>query len=132
MSVSLLVQLQLGMFVAVSTLLLKCNAFPAGELELLPEHLPVILGRSHSADITIADGRLSRFHAKIQLNSAGQFELVDLDSTNLSIVNAQEVTCYVLRHRDQILLGDTEFEVEVRLPRFDPHDQTTKDLPRME
>ncbi len=92
----------------------------------------MIIGRSHSAEITIPDIRLSRRHAEIQVNSAGQFELVDLSSTNLTIVNTHDVTRHILRHGDQILLGDTEFEVELRLPKSDLHDQTTRDLPLME
>ena len=85
---------------------------------------------SHSADITIPDAQLSRRHAEIRMNSAGQFELVDLDSTNLSIVNTHDVSRHILSHGDQILLGETELEVELRLPRSDLHDQTTRDLPR--
>ncbi|MCH2200952.1 MAG: FHA domain-containing protein [Fuerstiella sp.] len=126
------VNLQMSFVVTVPTLVLKCNAFPAGEFALTPQRLPVILGRSHSADITIPDGRISRHHAKIRVNSVGQFELVDLDSTNLTIVNALDVNCYVLRHGDQILLGDTEFLVEMRVSRSDLLDQTTKDLPLMD
>lgn len=118
--------------VTVPTLILKCPAFPEGSCELTPRQLPVVLGRSHSADITIPDAQLSRRHAEIRVNSAGQFELVDLDSTNLSIVNTHDVTCHILSHGDQILLGDTELAVELRLPRSDLHDQTTRDLPMME
>ena len=116
----------------VPTLILKCDAFPEGLYEFTPRHLPLVLGRSHSADITIPDAQLSRRHAEIRMNSAGQFELVDLDSTNLSIVNTHDVSRHVLSHGDQILLGDTELEVELRLPRSDLHDQTTRDLPLME
>ena len=116
----------------VPTLILKSKAFPAGNCELLPQQLPVVIGRSHSADITIADTQLSRRHAEIQVNSAGQFQLIDLDSTNLTIVNAHDVRSQILRHRDQILLGNTEFEVELRLPASGLHDQTTRDLPLIE
>ena len=113
----------------VPTLILKSEAFPEGLYELKPGHLPVILGRSHSADITIADSQLSRRHAEIRFNTSGQFELVDLGSTNLSIVNAHDISRHTLRHGDQILLGDTELNVELRLPPSDLHDQTTRDLP---
>ena len=116
----------------VPTLILKCGIFPTGVHELTPGQLPVVLGRSHSADITIADTQLSRRHAEIRVNSAGQFELVDLDSTNLTIVNTHDVTRHILCHGDRILLGDTELEVELRLPRSDLHDRTTRDLPLME
>ena len=113
----------------VPTLILKCEAFPNGFYELKPGHLPLVLGRSQSADITISDSQLSRRHAEIRVNTAGQFELADLGSTNLSIVNANDITCHTLRHGDQILLGNTELNVELNLPPSDRHDQTTRDLP---
>ena len=113
----------------VPTLILKCKAFPEGYYELKPWHLPLVLGRSYSADITVSDSQLSRLHAEIRINTSGQFELLDLGSTNLSIVNAHNITRHTLRHGDQILLGDTELNVELRLPPPDQHDQTTRDLP---
>lgn len=116
----------------VPTLILKCGVFPTGEHELTPRHLPIVVGRSHSADITIADTQLSRRHAEIRVNSSGQFELVDLGSTNLTIVNTHDITRHVLCHGDRILLGETELAVELRLPQSDLHDRTTKDLPLME
>jgi len=110
-------------------LILRSNALPDGRVELTARQLPVVLGRSHSSDLAIADGQLSRRHAEIVVNSAGQFELFDLDSTNLTIVNKHDVSRHVLKTGDDILLGDTEIRVEVKLPRSDIHDQTTKDLP---
>ena len=115
--------------VAVPTLILKCDVFPTGVHELAARHLPLVLGRSHTADITIPDTQLSRRHAEIRLNTAGQFELVDLDSTNLTIVNTRHVTRHVLSHGDQILLGDTEFSVELRLSQSDLPGRTTRELP---
>jgi len=114
-----------------STLVLISEALPSGRVELTMRSLPVVLGRSHSADLTIADTQLSRRHAEIRVNAAGQFELVDLDSTNLSIVNSHDVSRHILTDGDQIVLGDTEIRVELVLPKLDLHDQTTKDLPLM-
>lgn len=113
----------------VPTLILRSEAFPEGFYEFKPGHLPLVLGRSQSADITILDTQLSRRHAEIRVNTAGQFELMDLGSTNLSIVNKNDITRHTLRHGDQILLGDTEINVELSLPPSAPHDQTTRDLP---
>lgn len=111
------------------SLILVSSALPDGRVELTARQLPVVLGRSHSVDLTIPDKQLSRRHAEIKLNRAGQFELLDLESTNLTIVNTHDVDRHVLKTGDQILLGDTEIRVEVRLPRSDIHDQTTRDLP---
>ena len=120
-----------GRFMPTPTLVLISEALPSGRVELTMRSLPVVLGRSHSADLTIADTELSRRHAEIRINSAGQFELVDLDSTNLSIVNCHDVSRHILTDGDQIVLGETEIRVELVLPKLDLHDQTTKDLPLM-
>ena len=116
----------------VPLLILKSAGFEDGQLELNPKRLPAIIGRSRSADITISDKEMSRRHAEFRMSALGQFELVDLESTNLTIVNTHDVQRHVLRTGDQILLGETEFLVEVYLPRSDLHDQTTKELPRMD
>ncbi len=87
-----------------------------------------MLGRSRHADITIDDELLSRKHAEIVMNDLDQFELHDLESTNLTIVNEHDVTRHVLRTGDRILLGDTEIEVEVELPEGERSEQTTRDL----
>ena len=113
-------------------LILISPALPYGRCELTPRSLPVVIGRSHSADITISDPQMSRRHAEIRIGSSGQFELIDLDSTNLTIVNTHDVTRHILCHGDELLLGDTEIRVELIAPRSDIHDQTTKDLPQMD
>jgi pSer/pThr/pTyr-binding forkhead associated (FHA) protein len=115
--------------VTVPLLILVSDQLPGGRVELTARQLPVVLGRSHTVDLTISDTQLSRRHAEINVNSAGQFELTDLDSTNLTIVNTHDVARHILKTGDEILLGDTEIRVEVRLPQSDIHDQTTKDLP---
>lgn len=109
-------------------LILKSPEFAMGEIELTPEQLPVVLGRSKNAGIQIKDDLLSREHAKIRLNSVGQFEIVDCDSMNLTIVNKHDVTSHVLQDGDEILLGETEILVHVHLPVSDLNDQTTRDL----
>jgi len=111
------------------TLILTSDALPDGRVELTARQLPVVLGRSHSVDLTISDTQLSRRHAEINVNGYGQFELIDLESTNLTIVNTHDVTRHILRTGDAILLGDTEIRVEVQLPQSDIHDQTTRDMP---
>ena len=109
-------------------LVLRSPALPNGIREFAPSDLPVILGRSRHSDITIDDELLSRKHAEIVMNDLDQFELRDLESTNLTIVNEHDVTRHVLRTGDRILLGDTEIEVEVELPEGERSEQTTRDL----
>ncbi|HIK90376.1 MAG TPA: FHA domain-containing protein [Planctomycetes bacterium] len=112
----------------VKKLILISPGLPAGRVELLPSRLPVVLGRSHRSDLTIDDDLLSRRHSEILINGRGQFEIRDLKSTNLTIVNGHDVTSHVLRCGDQILLGDTEIKVEVETPDDDVHEKTTRDL----
>jgi len=118
--------------VASHLLILKSGTFDDGKLELIPKQLPAVIGRSKSADITISDREMSRRHAEFRVNALKQFEIVDLESTNLTIVNSHDIHRHVLRTGDRILLGETEFEAEVHLPHSDLHDQTTKELPQIQ
>ena len=110
-------------------LILISPALPGGRVVLTAPGLPAVIGRSNSADITISDPQLSRRHAEIRIDAAGRFELIDLDSTNLTIVNTRDVTRHILSDGDQVVLGDTEMLVQVDLPYSDMEDETTKDLP---
>lgn len=95
---------------------------------LRPEQLPVSLGRSQRADIVIQDRLMSRIHAEIRITGQGKFELVDNDSTNLSIVNQIEVRSAVLGHGDRILLGETEVHIEIEEPLTGMHERTTREI----
>ena len=112
----------------MSKLILKCVSFVNGQIELTAAHLPAVLGRSQRADITIEDGLLSRKHSEIRMNAFGQFELHDLNSTNLTIVNEHDITSHTLATGDCILLGDTQILVEVVFPGGDPNEKTTREL----
>ena len=63
------------------------------------------------------------------MTSNGGFEIVDNESTNLTIVNSQDVERATLRSGDTILLGDTEILVEIDAPDIDIHEKTTRELP---
>ncbi len=110
-------------------LILKSAVFTDGAIQLLPGDLPVTLGRSHRADITIHDLLLSRIHAEIRLSETGGFELVDNESTNLTIVNEQDIDQVILKSGDRILLGDTELIVEIDSTDADIHEKTTREIP---
>lgn len=109
-------------------LVLKSPGFEQGEIELTPEQLPVVLGRSRKVDIQIKDELLSREHSEIRMNPIGQFEIADCDSMNLTIVNKHDVTSHVLQDGDEILLGETEILVRLEMPPGKLNDQTTRDL----
>jgi hypothetical protein len=65
---------------------------------------PVTIGREEDNTIRINDERVSRFHAKVQLNS-DRVILTDLESTNGTRVNGHPVRMRVLSIGDQISIG---------------------------
>ena len=113
-------------------LILKSSAFPSGRIELVEEDLPVTVGRSTRADIIIGDSLLSRIHSEIRWLDTSGFEIADLDSTNLTIVNRHDIDNHTLRDGDLILLGDTEIFVQIDRVDGGIHDRTTRELPVIE
>ena len=69
------------------------------------------LGRSRDCDIVVQDANASRQHAEIRHIGLDYF-LVDLGSTNGTIVNGQRIRRHPLAHGDRILIGTTEIAVE--------------------
>ena len=69
------------------------------------------LGRSRDCDIVVQDANASRQHAEIRHIGLDYF-LVDLGSTNGTIVNRQRIRRHPLAHGDRILIGTTEIAVE--------------------
>lgn len=65
---------------------------------------PITMGREEDNAIRINDERVSRFHAKIQVD-ADRVILTDLESTNGTRVNGHPVAMRVLRPGDQIAIG---------------------------
>lgn len=64
----------------------------------------VSIGRLAANDVTLVDSNVSRRHAQI-VRSAEGFEVVDLDSTNGTLVNDEPVRRRVLADGDRITLG---------------------------
>lgn len=116
----------------MARLILLCEHFAEGRLEISDEELPLTIGRSRRAGITIPDTQLSRLHSEFRINENGRFEIMDLQSTNLTIVNDQDVECAELQSGDRILLGDTELLIEVQIQESDMHEKTTRELPVMQ
>lgn len=113
----------------MSRLTLKSAIFSDGFIQLSIGDLPVTIGRSHRADIAINDLLLSRIHAEIRVSDNGEFELVDNESTNLTIVNEQDIDRVILKTGDKILLGDTELIVEIEMDQSNLHERTTREIP---
>jgi Protein of unknown function (DUF3662)/Inner membrane component of T3SS, cytoplasmic domain len=95
---------------------------PAARLRVIPgdgeEHLcdfdgsSLTVGRAADNDLVLADGRVSRHHARIT-GRRGTLVYTDLGSTNGSRVNGAPVSELVLGAGDRIELGDTTLIVEV-------------------
>ncbi len=109
-------------------LILKSTAFSDGDVEYQPGQLPIVMGRSKRADLTIQDDLLSRRHSEIRLSSDGEFLICDLDSTNLTIVNESDVSRHVLKSGDRILLGETEIYVEIERSVEDFNERSTAEI----
>ncbi|HKP18197.1 MAG TPA: DUF3662 and FHA domain-containing protein [Gaiellaceae bacterium] len=74
----------------------------------------VVLGRGKDCDIQLADPNVSRRHAEVRQEGAAYW-LIDLDSTNGSLVNGQRSARSKLETGDVITLGSTELLFERRL-----------------
>ncbi len=87
---------------------------------LLP---PITIGREEGNSIQLNDERISRFHLKIQLDHEN-LVLTDLESTNGTKVNNEEVQLRILRHGDLITVGrstllfGTRAQINKRLERL--------------
>lgn len=70
------------------------------------DHLPtpVTIGREEGNVVQLNDERISRYHIKIQ-EDAGKLVLTDLESTNGTRVNGEDVQLRILRFGDVIAIG---------------------------
>ncbi len=112
----------------IARIKLISDVFDDGFHVIEVDDLPVVLGRSKRADITIHDGMLSRLHSEIRMLPMGSVEVRDLDSTNLTIVNKQDVSQSILQDGDILLIGDTEIRIALELADGDSLERTTRDL----
>jgi len=67
----------------------------------------VVLGRSRDAAVRVSDVNISRKHAELRQEGAAYW-IVDLGSTNGTLVNGKRVDRQRLRDGDRITLGSTE------------------------
>src|SRR5881397_1036508 len=65
---------------------------------------PVTVGREEGNVLRLNDERVSRFHAKIQIDD-NDYILTDLESTNGTRVNGTVVQIRRLRYGDRVALG---------------------------
>jgi pSer/pThr/pTyr-binding forkhead associated (FHA) protein len=67
----------------------------------------VVLGRSRECDVRVADLNVSRRHAEVR-DEDGDYILVDLGSTNGTLLNGRRVDTQRLEDGDTITVGSTE------------------------
>lgn len=76
------------------------------------ENADAIIGRSMSSDVFIDDRSVSKSHAKLTYGF-GEVSIIDLDSTNKTIVNGVAIPPFVpkkLENNDQIKIGNVLFK----------------------
>lgn len=67
------------------------------------------LGREPGNSIVVIDPSVSRHHCLFRREADGGFQIKDMDSRNGTLVNGARVKEQVLRHGDQISIGDSAF-----------------------
>jgi two-component system cell cycle response regulator len=100
-----------------------------GELMAVPiplERDEVIIGRALEADVRLNDFRASRLHARITSEQGVEegepsYKIVDLGSTNGTMVNGELISEAVLNDGDKIVIGDHLF-------RFDMLDEIDREF----
>ena len=65
---------------------------------------PITIGREEGNIVQLNDDRVSRFHLKIQ-EDKNRVVLTDLESTNGTKVNGEDIQLRILRHGDLICVG---------------------------
>lgn len=93
---------------------------------------PVTIGREEGNTIQLNDERVSRFHIKIQQDHT-DLVMTDLESTNGTKVNNEEVQLRILRAGDMITVGRTTLRFGTREEinsRFDSKDSEVKSKAR--
>ena len=65
---------------------------------------PITIGREEGNAVQLNDDRVSRFHLKIQ-EDQDRLVLTDLESTNGTKVNGEDIQLRILRHGDMICVG---------------------------
>lgn len=76
------------------------------------ESSDIIIGRSMSSNIFIDDRSVSKSHARITI-SFGEISIIDLDSTNKTIINGVAIPPFVakkLENNDQVKVGSVLFK----------------------
>ncbi|MGW7003499.1 ATP-binding cassette domain-containing protein [Streptomyces sp. NPDC054933] len=72
----------------------------------------VRIGRAPDNDIVVNDLMASRYHAELHATEEGEFEVVDLDSSNGTYVNGHAVERSAIGPSDLVGIGQTMFQLD--------------------
>lgn len=98
---------------------------------------PVSIGREEGNTIQLNDERVSRFHLKIQ-EDRDKIILTDLESTNGTKVNGEDIRLRMLRAGDVITVGRSvllfgaEADIAIRLAELRGHELISKTSPMLD
>jgi pSer/pThr/pTyr-binding forkhead associated (FHA) protein len=81
----------------------------AGTHYLIKNDRMTVIGRDAQCQICIQDPDASRRHAAIQ-PFGREFYIMDMGSTNGTLINGQQEEKRILRHADKITIGQQEFQ----------------------
>ncbi|MGD8352673.1 MAG: FHA domain-containing protein [Pseudomonadota bacterium] len=81
----------------------------AGTHYLIKDDRMTVIGRDAECQIRIEDPDVSRRHAAIQ-PFGREFYIMDMGSTNGTLINGRQEEKRILRHADRITLGRQEFQ----------------------
>jgi len=76
----------------------------------------ITLGRGLTNDIVIADSKISRIHARIEVNDEGRVKLFDQGSTNGSRLNGKKVIEAQVNPGDIITVGSSQLRYQMVTP----------------
>jgi pSer/pThr/pTyr-binding forkhead associated (FHA) protein len=71
------------------------------------------IGRSKSVECVLSDPNVSRRHAELRRGDNGDWQIVDLGSTNGIKVNGRRVPSTRLSPGDQVTVGTTSFTFDI-------------------
>jgi pSer/pThr/pTyr-binding forkhead associated (FHA) protein len=101
---------EMGTVPAIASARLVVNVVGKPPYEYAIAKRAITIGRSPRANNDIVlpdDGMISRRHARIELDSDGQFTVYDIDTTNGTRVNGQRIDNKALKNGDEIIVGAT-------------------------
>jgi FHA domain-containing protein len=84
-----------------------------GDRRYVLEGPRAVIGRSRECDCVVRDPNVSRQHAELQRSDTGDWQIVDLESTNGIKVNGRRVDASRLAPGDEVTLGTSTFVFEL-------------------